>query len=131
MKKDKILFWTATSVIIFVEGVGNVATFNQQYAKEIVYNLGYPEYFRVAMSIFKLLGVVILVAPKIPTWIKEWAYAGFFINTTFAFISYWSVKGVGSDLIFPVFVMTCLLLSYYYFKKINYEKTKITNANIP
>jgi hypothetical protein len=117
MKKDKIMFWLATSVIIFVEGVGNVATYNQQYAKEIVYNLGYPEYFRVAMCALKLAGVIILIVPKISAWIKEWAYAGFFINTLFAFVSYWSVKGVGADLVFPVFVMISLLVSHYYFQK--------------
>lgn len=117
MKKDRIIFWLATSVIIIVEGVGNVATFNEQYAKEIVYNLGYPEYFRVTMSAFKLTGVIILVVPKIPLWIKEWAYAGFFINTVFAFVSYWSVKGVNADLVFPVFVMISLLVSHYYYQK--------------
>jgi hypothetical protein len=117
MIKDKIIYWLATSVIIFVEGIGNVATFNQQYAKEIVYDLGYPEYFRVAMSALKLMGVIILIVPKIPAWIKEWAYAGFFINTLFAFVSYWSVKGVGEDLVFPVFVMTSLLVSHHYCQK--------------
>jgi len=117
MKKDRIIFWLATSVIIVVEGIGNIATFNKQYAKEIVYNLGYPEYFRVAMSVFKLTGVIILVVPKIPVWIKEWAYAGFFINTLFAFVSYWSVKGAGVDLVFPAFVMTSLLASHYYYQK--------------
>ena len=117
MKKDRIIFWLATSVIIVVEGIGNVATFNQQYAKEIVYDLGYPEYFRVAMSAFKLIGLIILIVPKLPAWMKEWAYAGFFINTLFAFISYWSVKGAGADLLFPVVVMGCLLLSHYYYQK--------------
>ena len=117
MKTDRIIFWLTTSVIIIVEGIGNVATFNQQYAKQIVYDLGYPEYFRVTMSAFKLIGLVILTVPKIPAWAKEWAYAGFFINTIFAFVSYLSVKGVGEDLLFPVFVMACLLVSHYYHQK--------------
>ena len=130
MKIDKIIFWITTSIIVLIEGVGNIATFNQQYAKEIVYNLGYPEYFRVAMCVFKLVGVMILIIPKIPLWIKEWAYAGLFINTVFAFISYWSVNGISSDLIFPVFLLACIFVSYYYFKKrrIGYEKIEITNA---
>ncbi|SMD37686.1 DoxX-like family protein [Reichenbachiella faecimaris] len=127
MKKDKLIFWIATSVIIFVEGIGNVATVNQQYAKDIVYNLGYPEYFRVAMSVFKLVGVLILITPKIPLWVKEWAYAGFFINTAFAVISYWSVYGWGSDLAFPFFVLASLLVSYHYHKKIsNQTEIKIS-----
>jgi uncharacterized protein YjeT (DUF2065 family) len=117
MRTDRIIFWLATSVIIVVEGIGNVATFNQQYAKEIVYDLGYPEYFRVAMSAFKLTGLVILIVPKIPAWLKEWAYAGFFINTFFAFVSYWAVKGVTADLVFPVFVMMSLLVSHHYHQK--------------
>jgi hypothetical protein len=128
MKKDRIIFWLATSVIIIVEGIGNIATFNEQYAKEIVYDLGYPEYFRIAMSVFKLTGVIILVVPKIPAWIKEWTYAGFFINTLFAFVSYWSVKGMGADLVFPVFVMTSLLLSHHYYQK--YAQSTVVRQKI-
>lgn len=122
MKKDRIIFWLATSVIIFVEGIGTVMTFNEQYAKDIVYNLGYPEYFRVAMAAFKLIGVIIIVTPRIPFWIKEWAYAGFFINTCFAIISYLSVYGWGTGILFPLFVMVSLLVSHQYHQK-KYNQT--------
>jgi uncharacterized membrane protein YphA (DoxX/SURF4 family) len=119
MKKDKLVFWAATAVIVLVEGVGNIATANLGYAKQNVYDLGYPEYFRVAMLVLKLLGVVALVLPKVPSQIKEWAYAGFFINTLFAIISYWAVKGFGSDLIFPAIIMAFLMISYVYYRKLS------------
>src|SRR4029434_3241594 len=41
--------------------------------------LGFPAYFRVELSLAKLLGVVLLLAP-VPARLKEWAYAGFAIN---------------------------------------------------
>jgi len=117
-----MIFWLSTAVIVIVEGIGNLATANMQYAKQNVYDLGYPEYFRVTMLAMKLLGVMILVAPKMYSQIREWAYAGFFINTIFAFVSYWAVKGFGTDLIFPVIILVFLITSYIYHHKITDQR---------
>jgi uncharacterized membrane protein YphA (DoxX/SURF4 family) len=122
MNRNKIIFWVATSFIIFVEGVGNIATANAQYAKEIVYNLGYPEYFRVALLIFKLLGVFAITIPVVPARVKEWAYAGITFNTIFAIISYWAVKGFGTDLIFPVILLSAIVVSYIFYHKLDTDR---------
>jgi len=122
MKKDKIIFWITTGFIFLVEAVGNVATANAEYAKQIVYDLGYPEYFRVAMLVLKLLGAFAIIIPAVPARVKEWAYAGLFINTLFAIISYWSMKGPGDDLVFPFIVMTSLVVSYLYYHKLTTQK---------
>jgi hypothetical protein len=39
-------------------------------------HLGFPAYFRVELSLAKLLSVLLLRAP-LPARLKEWAYAGF------------------------------------------------------
>lgn len=126
ISRNNITFWIATGFIIFVEGVGNVATANAQYAKEIVYHLGYPEYFRVALLIFKLLGVFAIAIPAVPAKVKEWAYAGITFNTIFAIISYWAVKGFGTDLIFPMILLSAIVVSYVFYHKLDsYKKLSV------
>ena len=53
-------------------------------------HLGFPAYFRVELSLAKLLGVVLLLAP-VPARLKEWAYAGFAITLGSALIAHLSV----------------------------------------
>lgn len=48
--------------------------------------LGYPMYFMVMLGVWKLLGAIAIVIPKTPV-IKEWAYAGMFINLSAAAVS--------------------------------------------
>ena len=62
----------------------------------VVWNgvLGYPAYFATILGIWKVLGAVALLTPRYPR-VKEWAYAGMFIDYTAAVVSYVAV-GVGS-----------------------------------
>ena len=53
-------------------------------------HLGFPAYFRVELSLAKLLGVALLLAP-VPPRLKEWAYAGFAIDIGSAVIAHLSV----------------------------------------
>ena len=58
-------------------------------------HLGFPDYFRVELSLAKLLGVALLLAP-VPARLKEWAYAGFAIDLASALIAHAAV-GDGPD----------------------------------
>ncbi len=118
MKTTRTLFWVTTGIIALVEGVGTLATANADYAKEDIYELGYPEYFRIAMIALKCIGVLVLVVPAIPAPLKEWAYGGFFINTLFAIISFSAIKGLGPDLIFPFIMMGVWAGSYFSYHKL-------------
>jgi hypothetical protein len=53
-------------------------------------HLGFPDYFRVQLSLAKLIGVVLLLAP-VPARLKEWAYAGFAFDLGSAIIAHLSV----------------------------------------
>src|SRR5688572_18616992 len=58
-------------------------------------HLGFPDYFRIELSLAKLLGVVVLLAP-VPARLKEWAYAGFAFDIISAIIAHVAV-GDGPD----------------------------------
>ncbi len=119
MKKQKIVFWTATVLIALFEGVMPALTSQTELAKEGIRHLGYPEYFGTALVVFKILGVIILIVPKIPSRLKEWAYAGFTFNFIFAMISHAAVDGINAQTFFPLIVLFVLAISYIYYHKLN------------
>jgi len=120
MKKNKIIFWVATVIIILWEGVMPLATllFTPQYVNVGTKPLGYPDYFAYTLIICKVLGVLAIAHVKTPPKLKEWAYAGLTFNLIFAFISHACVdKNVGFMLM-PLVVLGILAVSYLYNKKI-------------
>lgn len=122
MKKDKIIYWTATSIIGLFEGVMPALTSQTELAKEGFKHLGYPPYFGNALVIFKVIGVLVLVIPQIPKRIKEWAYAGFTFNFLFATISHGSVDGINGQTFFPLIILAILFVSYKYYHQLNEDK---------
>lgn len=78
MKKNKLIFWIATTIIIIWEGVMPLATilFAPQYVNAGTKPLGYPDYFAYTLIICKVLGVIAISFPQIPAKVREWAYAG-------------------------------------------------------
>ena len=122
MKKEKIIFWTATTIIALFEGVMPALTSQTELAKEGIRHLGYPEYFGNALIVFKVLGVLALVIPQIPKRVKEWAYAGFAFDFIFASISHGVVDGMNVQTIFPLFVLGILAVSYVYYHKLSLNK---------
>lgn len=123
MKKNKIIYWIATGIIALFEGVMPALTSQTELAKEGLNHLRYPEYFGVALVTFKILGVLVLVIPKIPKQLKEWTYAGFTFNFLFATISHLAVDGLNVQSFFPLVILAILMVSYIYFHKLNSKKT--------
>ncbi len=118
-KKTKIIYWSTTVIIFLFEGVLPAFTSQTELAKEGIRHLGYPEYFGNALVIFKVLGALALIIPKIPNRIKEWAYAGFAFDFIFASISHWAVDGFGGQTLFPLFLFAILITSYIFHEKLN------------
>jgi len=118
-KNTKIIYWSTTVIIFLFEGVLPAFTSQTELAKEGIRHLGYPEYFGNALVIFKVLGALALIIPKIPNRIKEWAYAGFAFDFIFASISHWAVDGFGGQTLFPLFLFAILITSYIFHEKLN------------
>lgn len=119
MKKDKIIFWVTTTIIFLFEGVLVALTSQSDMAKQGITQLGYPLYFGTMLAVFKVLGTIVLMVPKFPKNVKEWAYAGFGIDFIAALVSIWVVNGFGSMLIMPVAFMAILAASYNSYHKLN------------
>jgi uncharacterized membrane protein YphA (DoxX/SURF4 family) len=87
-------YWLATAIVVFVLLAGGAASLsarpeNAQGMKD----LGYPVYLMTILGVWKMLGGLALLAPRLPR-LKEWAYAGIFFDFTGAVCSH---VAVGSD----------------------------------
>ena len=119
MKTTKIIYWVTTIIIVFTQGVGTAITFNSEESKLGFQQLGYPEYFRVMLSVFKIVGALVLIIPFFKGRYKEWAYAGFAIDFIAAGVSIWATAGFGPHVLFAVAFMGILVASYISYHKIN------------
>jgi hypothetical protein len=76
-------------------------------------HLGYPVYLLTIIVVWKILGVIALLAPKFPL-VKEWAYAGFFFIMSGAVFSHIAVGDATVELIPSLLLLTLTVLSWYF-----------------
>src|SRR2546427_12708348 len=86
-------FWIVTALFCLQIGFTAYAQLRFPQVSAAFTHLGFPAYFRVELSLAKLLGVVLLLAP-VPARLKEWAYAGFAIDIGSALIAHLPGGGV-------------------------------------
>jgi hypothetical protein len=127
-KSARIIFWITTSILFIWEGLLPAFTSNTEMAIQGIRHLGYPDYFRIMLSVFKVAGALVLILPFFPAKLKEWAYAGFGITMIAAFVSYCAVDGFSFVALFPLFFFGILALSYLSWQKIK-EKTLASRPN--
>ena len=122
MTKNKAIYWIATGLVCAVM-VFSAINFNLKNPvgpmKGAFAHLGYPDYFRIELTVAKALGVLALLTPIVPLRVKEFAYFGFGITLISASIAHFSV---GDSLLFvidPLLFLGALVTSYLYFHKLN------------
>ena len=125
MKKFKILYWTSTILIFLMDGLMPALTSHTELARQGISHLGYPDYFRVMLTCFKVTGALILLLPFFKGKLKEWAYAGFTFNFICAAVSHTIVDGFGGQTIFPLVVLSILAISYFSYQKLT-QTSKIS-----
>lgn len=78
----------------------------------VFHHLGYPDYFRVALAVAKLLGIAtILVGGRAPR-LREWAYAGFTFDLIAAAVSHAAIGEAGPAFA-PLIALSLMLCSYF------------------
>jgi hypothetical protein len=117
-KRNKIIYWVATIWL----ALGMVSTAAVQLLKmkegqggaDSMAHLGYPTYLLTILGVWKILGVVTVLIPKLPL-LKEWAYAGFFFTMTGAMFSHIAV-GDSVTAILPSLLLLVLTLTSWYLR---------------
>lgn len=124
MKKYRITFWIATGFLFLFEGMMPLGTllFAPEVATAGATYLQYPQYFTYTLIVFKVLGSIALITPKLPRQIKEWTYAGFAFNFICASISHFAIDGLVFVSFFPFIILGILVVSYVSYFKLHADK---------
>ncbi|MGG9963189.1 DoxX family protein [Ferruginibacter sp. SUN106] len=121
MKRDKIIYWTTTSIVALGGLIAGIIYFTSPMMAERFKHLGFPDYFRIELATAKILGAVAIILPMVVNRIKEWSYAGFAIVFISATIAHLVVDGA-SEAISPLIQLLLLVISYVYFTKLKNNK---------
>jgi uncharacterized membrane protein YphA (DoxX/SURF4 family) len=124
-KRNKIIYWVFTIwLALGMTSSSIVQLLRVAEAEESMLRLGYPTYLMTILGIWKILGVVTVLAPGFLR-LKEWAYAGFFFTTSGAAISH-IVMGDPIGEIIPALLLLTLTLISWYFRP---ESRKLVSLN--
>ncbi len=111
-KAKTIGYWVSTALIALMLLPGGVLQVTRQPQNvEGFAQLGYPVYFMVLLGVWKLLGGVALLVPRLPR-VKEWAYAGAFIDFSAASVSCAATGGSAGHVIAPIVCIGILFASW-------------------
>jgi uncharacterized membrane protein YphA (DoxX/SURF4 family) len=113
-KRNKIIYWIATiwlALGMTSTGIFQIIKFEDVVKKMLEY--GYPSYFLTVIGVWKILGVVAILAPKFPL-VKEWAYAGFFFLLTGAIFTHFAVGDKSSEFFGPSLLLVLTIVSWYF-----------------
>lgn len=119
MQKQKRRYWIITTIAMALIVLPSYFA-PREYLAEAIRRMGFPEYFGLELDICKIIGAVIILIPAIPGMFKEWAYVGFGILLLSASLGHWRADGPAKG-IAPLVPFAILCVSYYYFRKLNYN----------
>lgn len=113
-KRDKIIYWVATIWLsLGMVSTGIVQLIQMEEEVQKMNALGYPSYFLTIIGIWKILGVIAVLVPKLPL-IKEWAYAGFFFLMSGAIFTHLAVKDEAVEYFGPALLLVLTMISWYF-----------------
>jgi len=113
-KRNNIIYWIATiwlALGMLSTGIVQLLQLEEEVAS--MKNLGYPIYLLTILGVWKILGVIAILIPKLPQ-LKEWAYAGFFFVMTGAFSSHIAVGDNPITLFGPSLLLILTFTSWYF-----------------
>jgi hypothetical protein len=127
VNKDRIIYWTSTGVVALVMAFSVVNfIFNDHFPfpngpESAFQHLRLPHYFKVELTTAKILGLVALLAPRVPRKVKEFAYFGFALTLVSAAIAHFSVGDARNLSVLyvldPLFFLGVLAVSYAYWNE--------------
>lgn len=108
------MYWTTTVLIALasiVAGIGNLLPF--KHISEVMSHLGYPPYFLDILGTWKILAAITILIPGAKR-LKEWAYAGIFIDLSGAILSHFSLHDGWQKIIVPFFILSLAMISWVF-----------------
>jgi hypothetical protein len=130
LRKDLIIYVTTTGLIAAVMIFSIISfTFYDRFpfpngTETAFEHLGLPTYFKVELTIAKVLGVIALLVPAVPHRIREIAYVGFGITLISAAVAHYAVGDAHHPPLYALYVLdplaflAILIASYRYYHRL-------------
>jgi hypothetical protein len=115
-KTKAIVYWLVTALFSLQMSFTAYAQLRLPQVADAFAHLGFPDYFRVELSLAKLVGVALLLAPA-PARLKEWAYAGFAIDLGSAIIAHVAVGDGPAAWSWAAGTLVLWALSYVFWRR--------------
>ena len=115
MKAKKIIYYVTTGLMSFAMLFSTYAYLTKPELKQAFQHLGFPDYFRVELAVAKFMAAVSLWLPV--RLVRETAYIGLAISFVSAFIAHIASGDSIDHIIYPVFVLAILIVSYVTYTK--------------
>jgi hypothetical protein len=113
-KRNKIIYWIATVWLsLGMVSSGAVQIIKLKEEVDMMTHLGYPVYFLTIIGVWKMLGVVVVLLPRLPL-VKEWAYAGFFFTMSGAVFSHMAAGDGAKEFFGPILLIVLTVVSWYF-----------------
>lgn len=125
-RRERVIYRTTTTLVLAVMVFSIINfVFNDHFPfpngpEGAFEHLGFPPYFKVELTLAKILGVLALVIPAVPVKVKEFAYFGFGITLVSASIAHFGRGDAALSVLFvvdPLIFLGLLTVSYVYFEK--------------
>lgn len=118
MGRQRIIYRIATGILTAIMLFSVINYFsNYDIIAGFFEHFNYPVYLVYPLAIDKILGLVAIWG-DFSSWLKEWAYAGFFFDTLLAFFAHYLTDGEGYLIAF--FAMLATLVSYAMAKQLRH-----------
>jgi|SRR5688572_23548005 len=112
MRMRRIAYWVTTALTAFVFLSGGVADIVQPAdVLKGMTDLGYTAYFTTILGVWKFLGGLTVLAPRLPR-LKEWAYAGMFFDLSGASASHAAVGDPVAKIVTPLILLGIVMASW-------------------
>jgi hypothetical protein len=123
-KTDKTIYRITTGIVCAVMVFSVINFYLARPLGPAVYrtegafaHLGLPHWFKIELTVAKILGLLALLVPNVPPKLKEFAYFGFALTLISASIAHFSSGDGVMFIIDPLVFLGILIVSYSYFRK--------------
>lgn len=112
MKTRAVGYWVTTALTALLIGSGGIMQLLRTPDSVAgITTLGYPVYLVVLLGVWKVLGAVTILAPRVPR-LKEWAYAGIVFDLTGASASHAASGSSAGNVIAPLLFAALAMVSW-------------------
>ena len=111
-KLQALAYWGSTAVAAALFAIPGAALLAR--APHFVHDmarLGYPDYLLPLLGVWKLLGAVVILAPRLAR-LKEWAYAGMVFDATGAAVSRAALGDGPFPVVLPLIITGVIFTSW-------------------